>query len=377
MQTKEDVMNYIEEEDVRFIRLAFFDVFGKQKNISIQPREIVKAFDKGIMIDGSAVLQTDDIFDLYIVPDPTTMVSLPWRSFDGAVIRMYCDIYTVDGQHFEQDTRYLLRKAKNKISEQGLDVKIGAKFDFYLFQQFEDGSPSKIPLDQAGYMDIAPDDKGEDVRRQICFYLDDMGLGPESSHHEAGPGQNEIDFHSSRALRAADEAATFKWIVRIVAQSHGLYADFGPKPIRNEPGNAMSIKLTIQDKDRDAFIAGILNHLEEMTVFLNPIEESYLRFKGNKAPSLIGYSKTDPKQAIHILPKENQIEIRSADNMCNPYLVYLLILYAGLDGIKRNMKMPTVSKHLPESLDKAKHISKESEFIKQHIPQVIIDTYCK
>ncbi|MDO4466027.1 MAG: glutamine synthetase family protein [Bacillota bacterium] len=380
MYTREDVLNFIEEENVRFIRLTFFDVYGKQKNISIQPSEIYKAFDQGISIDGSSVFESEDIFDLYLVPDPSTMCSVPWRSFDGTVIRMYCDIFTADGEHYLQDTRYLLKQAIRKASQEGVEVIFGSKFEFYLFHQKEDGSPSQIPLDYAGYMDIAPEDKGEDVRRQICFYMDQMGLGPKSSHHESGPGQNEIDFHSSPALLAADEAATFKWVVRTVAQANGLYADFSPKPMEKFPGNSMGIKLTINEQ-AESFIAGILHHIEEMTLFLNPVKESYRRFGLQKAPGLIGYSKSDRQQVIRLLPNtldgKKHFELRSADNMCNPYIAFMLILYAGLDGIQNHMELPNEFKKLPETINEAKKTCKNSSFIKKYLPDIIIDTYCK
>ncbi|MBQ0066357.1 MAG: glutamine synthetase [Firmicutes bacterium] len=380
MYSKEDVINYIEEENVKFIRLTFFNVYGKQKNISIQPSEIYKAFNQGIVIDGSSVFENEELCDLYLVPDATTMCTVPWRSFDGTVIRMYCDIYTEEGEHFEQDTRYLLKKAILEAKEAGLEVDFGSKFEFYLFHQKEDGNPSQIPLDYAGYMDIAPEDKGEDVRRQICFYMDEMGLGPESSHHECGPGQNEIDFHSSPALIAADEAATFKWVVRTVAQANGLYADFSPKPIEKSPGNSMAVKLTVKN-NFESFIAGILYHIEEMTLFLNPVKESYRRFGLQKAPGLMGYSKTDRQQVIRVLPTlpdgRKRIELRSADNMCNPYIAYMLILYAGLAGIQQKMELPDVFNRLPETLSEAKKAAKNSEFIKKHVPEIILETYCK
>ena len=377
MYSKEDIINYIEEENVRFIRLTFFDVYGVQKNISIQPSEIYKAFNQGIVIDGGAVFDTEEIFDLYLKPDPSTLCTIPWRSFDGGVIRLYCDIYTADGQHFEQDTRYILKKAIRIAQEADFNVDFGSKFEFYLFHQNEDGTKSSTPLDYAGYMDIGPDDKGEDVRRQICFYMDEMGLGPETSHHEAGPGQNEIDFHSSFALKAADEAATFKWVVRTVAQANGLVADFSPKPIENAPGNAFSLKLTV-DNHFDSFVAGILKHLEEMTLFLNPVRDSYRRFGSSKAPGLMGYSKSDRKQVVRILPDgRKRIELRSADNMCNPYLAYALILYAGLDGVQKNMELPSVFKKLPSTIEEASSISKNSEFIKKYIPEIVIEAFSK
>ena len=194
--TASEVIQFVNEEDVKFIRLAFCDVFGKQKNISIMPTELKRAFSEGISFDASAITGFGGHVrsDLFLRPDPSTLAILPWRPEHGKVVRMYCDIFNPDGSVFENDTRAILKKAVADAAEKGYSFNIGSEIEFYLFKLDANGDPTAIPFDSAGYMDIAPEDKGENVRREICLTLEQMGIRPECSHHEAGPGQNEIDF---------------------------------------------------------------------------------------------------------------------------------------------------------------------------------------
>ncbi len=230
--TREEVIQYIAEEDVKFIRLAFCDIFGRQKNVSIVPEELMRAFSDGIAIDASAISGFGGKVhsDLFLRPDPSTLSVLPWRPENGKVVRMYCQVFKPDGTTFEGDTRHILGDAVKRAKEQGIDFAFGSEMEFYLFRQNEQGEQTKIPYDQAGYMDVAPEDKGENVRREICLTLERMGIRPESSHHEEGPGQNEIDFRYSDPETAADDALTFQTVVRAVAARNGLCADFSPKP---------------------------------------------------------------------------------------------------------------------------------------------------
>lgn len=294
MYTQEDVLTFIEEENVKFIRLAFFDVFGIQKNISILSQELPRAFKEGISFDASAIagFAHEGKSDLFLHPDPSTLCILPWRPMDGRVVRMYCDIRYPDGTLFECDSRQLLKKAIQTASEENIQVDFGAEVEFYLFKENEAGPDVRIPFDQAGYMDVAPKDHGEDIRREICFTLFEMGIQPEASHHEEGPGQNEIDFRYSDALSAADQTSTFKWVVEMTAMSNGLQADFTPKPLREEAGNGMHINMSLHDDQQDlqeAFMAGILEHIREMTLFLNPHKDSFLRLGEKKAPRYISW----------------------------------------------------------------------------------------
>lgn len=401
MYTKEDVLAYVNEENVTFIRLAYFDIYSHQKNISILPDELPRAFAEGISFDASAIagFGTDIKSDLFLMPDPSTLSILPWRSLDGSVIRMYCDIQYPDGTPFELDTRYLLKRAEQYAKEQGVEIQIGTEFEFYLFLTDEKGQNSYIPLDTAGYMDIAPEDQGEDVRKDICFTLQEMGLHPEASHHEEGPGQNEIDFRYSTPLQAADDAATFKWVVRTVAKANGLIADFDPKPLKEHSGNGMHVNVSVNDSSHldqtRAFMAGILYRLPEITLFLNPCTESYQRLGECKAPKFVTWSYQNRSQAIRIPAVRNQkkrIELRSPDCTSNPYLVYLLIIYAGIEGIleQREPADPVdlnlyqasteITSHLtplPSSLEESSAIAKNSDFIQRVLPKEILKNYLK
>lgn len=397
----DQVLEYVEEQDVKFIRLSFCDVFGKQKNVSILPDELPKAFKEGISIDGSAIdgFMDEKNSDLFLYPDPDTCSILPWRSMEGSVIRMECQIKYPDETPFERDCRYILKKAIRKAKEKGITFVFGTEFEFYLFKLDENENNTYIPLDQGGYMDVSPEDKGEDVRREICFTLSDMGIQPEASHHEEGPGQNEIDFRYSTALRAADNAQTFKWVVKTISKSNGLYADFSPKPLKQEAGNGLHINISIESEDNkdylDNVLAGLMNHLEEMTLFLNPDVSSYERIGKRKAPKYITWSAYNRTQAIRIpatKSKNIRLELRSPDPCCNPYLAFALIIYAGLDGIERNLKAPeevnvnlyqakdditSQLKAIPDSIRKASNITRESEFIAEYIPEKIIEAYLK
>ena len=397
----DQVLEYVEEQDVKFIRLSFCDVFGKQKNVSILPDELPKAFKEGISIDGSAIdgFMDEKNSDLFLYPDPDTCSILPWRSMEGAVIRMECQIKYPDETPFERDCRYILKKAIRKAKEKGITFVFGTEFEFYLFKLDENENNTYIPLDQGGYMDVSPEDKGEDVRREICFTLSDMGIQPEASHHEEGPGQNEIDFRYSTALRAADNAQTFKWVVKTISKSNGLYADFSPKPLKQEAGNGLHINISSESEDNkdylDNVLAGLMNHLEEMTLFLNPDVSSYERIGKRKAPKYITWSAYNRTQAIRIpatKSKNIRLELRSPDPCCNPYLAFALIIYAGLDGIERNLKAPeevnvnlyqakdditSQLKAIPDSIRKASNITRESEFIAEYIPEKIIEAYLK
>jgi len=398
--SKEEVMQYVFEDDVKFIRLAFCDVFGKQKNISIMPEELPRAFEYGITIDGSAIKGFGDEThsDLLLHPDSETLMVLPWRPEHGKVVRMFTSITYPDGRPFECDTRSLLKNAVSAANKNGYQFFFGAEQEFYLFKLDENGEPTKIPHDHASYMDIAPEDKGENVRREICLTLEQMGIRPESSHHEEGPGQNEIDFRYSDPLSAADNAMTFQTIVRTVAHRNGLFADFGAKPLENKPGNGFHINISVKTPNhfgvQEAMIAGILDKIQEMTAFLNPTEASYARFGIHKAPKYISWSKENRSQLVRIpaaAGEYRRVELRSPDPTANPYLAFTLMIYAGLHGINNQLVLPkptefnlykadpdTLSNYqcLPVNLKSACTLATKSEFVKKHIPKTILDIYC-
>lgn len=394
-----EVMQYVAEEDVKFIRLAFCDITGRQKNISIMPGELGRAFEYGIAIDSSAIdgFGDETHSDLFLHPDPSTLSILPWRPEHGRVIRMYCSITDSGGKPFACDTRELLKKAISDAKKAGVSFDFGAEMEFYLFKLDERGNRTKIPYDDAGYMDIAPEDKGENVRREICLTLEQMGIMPESSHHEEGPGQNEIDFRYSDALSAADNAMTFQTVVKTIAHRNGLWADFSPKPIKSYPGNGLHVNISARaSNDEDILpylIAGIIDHIREMTVFLNPTEESYERFGSHKAPQYISWSSENRSQLIRVPASSDdhkRAELRSPDPTANPYLAFAVLIYAGLEGVKKHKAPPasvdsnlfkadekTASglRKLPSSLEEAVYAMRNSEFIKEYIPSAIIEYF--
>lgn len=386
MYTREDVLTFVEEEDVKFIRLAFVDIFGKQKNIAIMPGELKRAFSEGIPFASSNIDGFKDyvLSNLYLHPDPSTLSILPWRPSNGRVVRMFCNVTYPDGTPFEGDSRSILQAAIEYASKNGVNCTFGNESEFYLFKTDDEGRPTKEPFDEAGYLDIAPEDKGENVRREICFTLSDMGIVPESSHHEAGPGQNEVDFRYSDPLTAAEDALTLRAVIKTIAMRNGLYADFSPKPLEEHSGNGMHINIMVHAMDGEdklrAFMAGILRHIEEITFFLNPTEESYRRFGEKKAPVYISWSSESRNQLI-MIPECSQerrhLKLRSPDSGSNPYIAYALLIYAGLDGVLNemdpgeptNLDLADSSSHtglkkLPLSLDAARDKALNSAFVR-------------
>ena len=397
----QEVMEYVREEDVKFIRLAFCDVFGNQKNISVMPGELPYAFEYGIPFDGSAIkgFSDESRSDLLLHPDPDTLNVLPWRPEHGKVVRMFCNITYPDGRQFESDTRAVLKNAAAEAEKQGISFSFGSEMEFYLFCLDENGKPTKTPYDNAEYMDIAPEDKGENVRREICLTLEQMGIRPESSHHEEGPGQNEIDFRHSEPMTAADNTMTFQTVVKTVAHRNGLWADFSPKPLKNFPGNGFHINISAKDEKGsrllESVIAGILDKISEITLFLNPDEQSYKRLGSSKAPEYISWAEGNRSQLIRVPAAQGEYvraELRSADSLSNPYLAFALIIYAGLYGIKNNLTPPPKAninlftadeetlkalKKLPLKHEDAVICAENSDFVKQYIPQSILSAYCK
>lgn len=396
--TKDEIRQYAAEEDVKFIRLAFCDMAGNQKNISILPDELDRAFTSGIAFDASAIAGFGDEVhsDLFLHPDSATLCMLPWRPEHGRVARMFCRILRPDGTPFAADGRELLRRTAAEAAAEGVTFSFGTELEFYLFCRDENGTPTRIPYDNAGYMDVAPEDKGEDVRREICLTLEQMGIRPECSHHEQGPGQNEIDFRYADPLTAADNAVTFRTVVRTIAVRSGLAADFSPKPLNGQPGNGMHINISARSDAGDVMpqiIAGILTHIREMTVFLNTTEESYRRFGSSKAPRYISWSGENRSQLIRIPAAQGEYrraELRSPDPLCDPYLAFTLLIRAGLDGIRRGLTLPEAADinfftapeevrarfaTLPETLAQAKALAAASPFIAECLPPQIIAFY--
>ncbi|MCR5584217.1 MAG: glutamine synthetase family protein [Lachnospiraceae bacterium] len=399
--SKDEILQFAEEEDVKFIRLAFCDVFGRQKNISIMPDELPRAFEQGIAFDASSILGFGDEThsDLLLHPESDTLTPLPWRPEHGRVVQMFSSITYPDGTPFECDTRRLLKNAIEDAKKAGFNFTFGAEQEFYLFLVDEKGKKTKIPSDEAGYMDIAPDDKGENVRREVCLTLEKMGIHPESSHHEEGPGQNEIDFRYADPLMVADNAQMFQRVVKTVANRNGLVADFSPKPLRKAPGNGFHVNMSVYPFDENGnfkyMLAGILKNIKAMTLFLNPTRESYLRLGNNKAPGFISWSAENRSQLIRIpaaVGEYRRAELRSPDPGANPYLAFTLLIRAGLEGIQNKLTLPesadvnlftaapnVLSKYekLPRNYREACRSAVSSDFIKKHIPSEILEIYLK
>ena len=398
--SKDDVIQYVQEEDVKFIRLTFCDVFGKQKNIAIMPDELPRAFEYGISFDASSISGFGDETrsDFLLRPDPETIMPFPWRPEHGRVVQMFSGIYHPDGTPFACDTRNLLKTAVADAKKAGLAFTFGAEQEFYLFRLDENGNSTKIPCDEAGYMDIAPEDRGENIRREICLTLEQMGIRPESSHHEEGPGHNEIDFRYADPLIAADSTMTFQRVVKAVAHMNGMAADFSPKPLEDAPGNGFHINMSLRPLNSEEtfsnMIAGILTNARAMTAFMNPCEDSYKRLGRHKAPGYVSWSRENRSQLIRIpaaVGEYRRAELRSPDPTANPYLAFALMIYAGMDGIlnKTALCEPadinfytagfdvlSASEKLPGSYREACEIAASSDFIKAHIPAEILAVYC-
>jgi glutamine synthetase len=357
--TESEILEFVQENDIKFIKLNFCDILGFQKNISIMADELQSAFENGISFDAYAIPGFRDVTrsDLILFPDPATLAVLPWRPGPGRVARFYCDIKNPDGSAFLHDGRTLLKRAVEHAGELGYSCKIGAECEFYLFKTDAHGDPSSIPFDSGGYLDIATLDRGEDIRREICLTLEEMGVKPEASHHEQGPGQSEIDFKFSDAVTSADNLQTFKAVVKSVAARNGLFASFMPKPLKDAAGSGLHVNLSLAQNEKnifknaseghsnvaESFIAGILAKTPEITLFLNPLANSYERFGKFEAPRYVSWSHQNRSQLVRIPAATGdkvRMELRSPDPSVNPYLSFALIIAAGLDGIENNTALP-------------------------------------
>ena len=397
--TKEEVMQYVEEEDVKFVRMAFCDIFGRQRNIAVMSSDLDRAFEQGVAFDASAIngFDMEVRSDLFLRPNPQTLRELPWRPQHGRVAHMFCDIVYPDGRPFEGDTRRVLKEAVRFAANRGLQFSFGTEMEFYLFKLDENGSPTQIPFDQAGYMDVAPDDRGENVRREICLTLDRMGIEPQNSHHESGPGQNEIDFRYADPLSAADHAIIFRSAVKTIAALNGLNADFSPRPLKHSPGNGMHINISARRGDQELgpqeLVPGLLEKILDMTLFLNPGDNSYERLGRDKAPGWVTWSEENRSQLIRVPAASGpyrRVELRSPDSLSNPYLDFALIIYACIYGLDHRLPLPEPAdfnsfaagaekmkqyRKLPASLTEAASYAWESRFIRDFIPELILRGY--
>jgi len=360
--TAEDVRRIAREEGVKFIRLQFTDIFGVLKNVAITIDQLDKALDGELTFDGSSIegFVRIEESDMYLVPDPNTFVVFPWQTNGGKVARLICDVYTPEGRPFIGDPRHVLRRAVAEAEALGYSMLVGPELEFFLFHVGADGRPTTHTHDRAGYFDLAPVDLGEEARRDIILTLEQIGFEIEASHHEVAPGQHEIDFKYDDALDIADKIVTFKFVVRVIAQRHGLHATFMPKPLMGMAGSGMHLNQSLarngvnafHDPDAPnqlsreclAYIAGLMAHARGLTAILNPTVNSYKRLvSGFEAPVYIAWSNRNRSPWIRIPAKRGpstRIELRSPDPSCNPYLALAVCLRAGLDGIVRGLTPP-------------------------------------
>ena len=361
--SREDIIRMVKEEDVKFIRMQFTDIFGQLKNVAITASQIEKAVDNQIMIDGSSIEGFVRIneSDQYLHPDLDSFVIFPWRPQHGKVARLICDVYNPDGTPFVGDPRGVLERVLEKAKAMGYDTfNVGPEAEFFLFQTDEEGKPTTRTNDEAGYFDLGPLDHGESTRREICLALEEMGYEIEASHHEVAQGQHEIDFKYAPALQCADKIMTFKLAVKTLAQKNGLHATFMPKPIFGINGSGMHTNMSLfrdgknvffdengpkgLSREAYAFIAGILAHMKGMAAVTNPLVNSYKRLvPGYEAPCYLAWSASNRSALIRIPAARGQatrVELRCPDPACNPYLSLAVCLAAGLDGIEKGMTPP-------------------------------------
>ncbi len=360
--TKEDIMELVQDEDVEFIRLQFTDMFGQMKNVAITVSQLGKALDNRCMFDGSSIegFARIEEADMILYPDLNTLAIFPWRPQQGKVARLICDVKRPGGEPFEGDPRYVLKRAVREAAELGYTFEVGPECEFFLFHTDENGLPTTITHEKAGYFDLGPLDLGENARRDMVLTLEDMGFVVESSHHEIAPAQHEIDFQYDEALAAADNIMTFKLAVKTIAKRHGLHATFMPKPKFGVNGSGMHINMSLAkdgknifsdptDKNglsREAywFIGGIMKHMKGMTAITNPLVNSYKRLvPGYEAPVYIAWSATNRSPLIRIPSSRGEhtrIELRCPDPAANPYLALAVCLRAGLDGIVNHIDPP-------------------------------------
>lgn len=360
--SREEILKLVEEEDVEFIRLQFTDIFGNLKNVAITAGQLEKALDNDCMFDGSSIEGFADVeeSDMYLHPDYSTLEIFPWRPQQGKVARLICDVYRPDRTPFEGDPRYVLKRAVKEAEEMGFTFRVGAECEFFLFHLDDNGMPTTLTHEKAGYFDVGPADFGENARRDMVLTLEDMGFVVEASHHDVAPAQHEISFRYDEALATADNIMTFRLAVRTIAKRHGLHATFMPKPKYGVNGSGMHINMSLlkegrnifaEEKDANglsseayAFLGGIMEHMRGMTAVTNPIVNSYKRLvPGFEAPAYIAWSMTNRSSLIRIPAARGEavrIELRSPDPTANPYLALAAILRAGLDGIRRQVSVP-------------------------------------
>lgn len=383
----------IEREDVEFIRLQFTDMFGNLKNIAVTASQMEKAMAGRCKIDGAALrgFDLEDTEELFLMPDLDTFCILPWRPQQGKVARLLCDIYRADQSIVEESPRYILKKALSHAAQLGYRMGAAFECEFFLFHTDDDGNPTTLTHEKAGYLDLSPLDLGENARRDIVLTLEDMGYEVESSSHEKAAGQHQIDFCQNAGLASGDSLATFKTAVRTVAKRHGLHATFMPKPINNVQGSGMHMKLFLYKDGQNIFtgedgpsraamqfMAGLLYHTEAMAAVTNPLVNSYKRLvPGFEAPTGPGRGR----EALVLFPMPDglgqAVEFRLPDASANPYLALALCLQAGLDGIEKKLDPSQVKVSMPENLSEALGAFENSQMMRKVLGDGFVSRYVK
>ena len=416
---QEFVLRSIEERDIRFVRLWFTDVLGSLKSVAVAPAELEGAFSEGIGFDGSAIEGLARVFeaDMLVKPDPSTFAVLPWRGDHHGTARMFCDILTPDGEPSLSDPRHVLKRALNRAAAHGLTFYTHPEIEFYLLKDEPAAGREPEPVDRAGYFDHVPRGTTHDFRRAAIGVLESMGISVEFSHHEGGPGQNEIDLRYADALTTADNIMTFRTVVKEVALEQGIYATFMPKPFADHPGSGMHTHLSLFEGDRNAFhgagaefqlskiarhfIAGLLVHSSEITAVTNQWVNSYKRlWGGGEAPSYVCWGHNNRSALIRVpmyKPGKGQstrVEYRAIDSACNPYLALAVMLAAGLKGIDEGLDLPDGAeddvwaltpaerqalgiKPLPASLDQAIAIMEQSELVAETLGEGVFEFFLR
>jgi len=409
------VLRTIEERGVKFIRLWFTDVVGTLKSVALAPAEVEGAFSEGVGIDGSAIEGLTRAYEADVLahPDPTTFQILPWRGEVDPTARMFCDITTPDGQPAVADPRNVLKRTLAKAADRGFTFYTHPEIEFYLLtsSKLKNGRP--VPVDSAGYFDNVPGGTAHDFRRRSVRMLEDLGISVEFSHHEAGPGQNEIDLRYADGLTTADNIMTFRTVIKEVAIEQGVYATFMPKPFSEHPGSGMHTHLSLFEGDTNAFfdasgqyqlstigrqfVAGLLTHAPEITAVTNQFVNSYKRlWGGDEAPSYVTWGHNNRSALVRVplyKPGKGQsarVEYRGIDSAANPYLAYSLLLAAGLKGIEEGYELPAEAdadvfnmssaerralgyQALPSSLDRALLIMEESELVAETLGEQVFN----
>lgn len=398
MRTKQEILQMIEEEDVEFIRLQFTDVLGNLKNIAITPRQLERVLDESYPFESAALF--DNLFEpqeeLYLQPDPDSFVILPWRPQQGKVGKFVCNVCYRDGRLFEQSPRTILKKVLEEARMEGYTFMVDPECEFFLFHTDENGMPTTITHEKAGYLDVGPVDFGENARRDIVFTLEDMGFDIESSHHEKAPAQHEIDFAQGEALDMADALVTFKFAVRSIAKRFGLYATFMPKPKTGVAGSGLHFHVSMyrdgvnlfENRDGEPsqtalhFMGGVMAHAQAMCAITNPIVNSYKRLmSGFEAPNCVNWSRRGETSLLkfHNINREAKVELRFPDPSANPYLALAACISAGLDGVQKGIEpgAPDVcdGKRLPDNLKEATRLMAEDELMRKILGDKLLHTY--